>query len=228
MSETKAKKTEYNSEKATEFFNQFPCEKIEEYSDYWNTIKPKNNECCFRRYLFAFCSVHTSWKGNVSGYNAIKNFEEWINDKDILHEKLKNSGVGLYNNRTNFIWDFKTKFWMSPENFNLDKKNHIKKRDSIIDNIVGLGIAKISFALEMCFPTSAKVLCGDVHQLRLYNMEHLNTKTKKGVKTYKKMENHWLSNCGRLKVPSFIARSIYWDKIQNKENTRYWSYVLED
>jgi len=31
-----------------------------------------------------------------------------------------------------------------------------------------------------------------------------------------------------LKVPSYVARSIYWDDLQKKEDSRYWSYVLED
>ena len=34
-------------------------------------------------------------------------------------------------------------------------------------------------------------------------------------------------NCGKNKIPSYIARSIYWDALQNKDDSRYWSYVLE-
>jgi len=28
-------------------------------------------------------------------------------------------------------------------------------------------------------------------------------------------------------VPSYIARCVYWDALQDKEDSRYWSYVLE-
>jgi hypothetical protein len=59
-------------------------------------------------------------------------------------------------------------------------------------------------------------------------MEHLTYTNKAGAEMYKKMERHWSVNCGKNKVPSYIARSLYWDNIQGKEDSRYWSYTLED
>ena len=88
-------------------FKTFPTDKIQSYKDYWESVRPQNHGDIFRRYLFAYCSVHTSWQGNCRGYEAIKNYEEWVDDKEILLDKLKNSGVGLYNNRTKYIWDFR-------------------------------------------------------------------------------------------------------------------------
>ena len=216
--------------KADEFFKNFPRDKVVSYKEYWESVRPQNNDDIFRRYLFAYCSVHTTWKGNCAGYNAIKNFHEWIDDKDVLREKLHKSGVGLHNNRSNYIWDFSTKFWANPKDFYLTtKKYHVKKRDSIVSKINGIGLAKVSFALEMIHPNDARVLCGDVHQLRLYNMETLKyNKSRSGTDLYKKMESHWMINCGKLGVPSYIARSIYWDDLQKKEDSRYWSFVLED
>lgn len=96
--------------KAQKFFDNFPKDKIVSYKEYWETVKPKNTDDIFRRYLFAFCSVHTTWEGNVRGYNAIKNFNEWTDNKESLKEKLHKSGVGLHNNRTEYIWSFKDKF----------------------------------------------------------------------------------------------------------------------
>jgi hypothetical protein len=65
--------------------------------------------------------------------------------------------------------------------------------------------------------------------LRLYDMEKLKyNKSKSGTNLYKKMERHWVVNCGKQGVPSYIARSIYWDNLQKKEDSRYWSFVLED
>ena len=228
--DTKEKKTTYNKSLADKFFATFPKDKIVKYKEYWESVAPQNVEDIFRRYLFAYCSVHTSWKGNVYGYEAIKNFNEWIDDKELLRTKLANSGVGLHNNRTEYIWDFKNQFWNNPKDFYLTtKKYHVKQRDSIVEKIKGLGMAKVSFALEMIHPNKARVLCGDVHQLRLYNMEHLTyNKSKQGVSKYKKMEQHWSVNCGKLKVPSYVARCIYWDGLQKKTDSRYWSYVLEN
>lgn len=223
------KKTEYSRSLADKFFANFPKDKVTRYKDYWDSVQPQNTSDIFRRYLFAYCSVHTTWKGNCSGYNAIKNFEEWNDDKEILRNKLANSGVGLHNNRTEYIWDFKDKFWANPKDFYFTtKKYHIKKRDQIVDKIKGLGTAKVSFALEMTHPNSARVLCGDVHMLRLYGMENLTYQSKSGFSKYRKAEQHWNVNCGKLGVPSYIARCIYWDSVQNQEDSRYWSYVLEN
>lgn len=218
-----------SASKADEFFKNFPKEKVVAYKDYWESVRPKNNEDIFRRYLFAYMSVHTTWKSNVNGYNSIKNFNEWIDDKEILREKIKNSGCGLYNNRTRFIWDFKDKFWANPKDFYLTtKKYHVKKRDSIVHKISGLGSAKVSFSLEQCHPNECRVFCGDTHMLELYGMKTLTYQSKTGLSLYKKMERHWSINCGKLGVPLYIARCIFWDAKQNKADSRYWSYVFEE
>lgn len=222
------RKTEFCKAGADEFFKKFPVEKISEYKEYWETIRPQTNSDIFRRYLFSFMSVHTSWKGNVRGYEAIKNYEEWFNDKELLRKKLKNSGVGLYNNRTKYLWYFKDQFWSNPKDFYLTtKKYHIKKRDKIVNRIVGLGAAKVAFTLEQIHPLECKAVCLDVHMLRLYNMEHLTYGSNKGFSKYRKAEQHWSINCGKIGVPCYIARCIYWDGLQGKDNSRYWSYVFE-
>ena len=227
--EKTTKKTTYCRSRADEFFATFPKEKISAYKEYWEGVRPQNHGDIFRRYLFAYCSVHTSWKGNCYGYNAIKNYEEWIDNKETLREKLAGSGVGLHNNRTKYIWDFAAQFWANPKDFYLTtKKYHVKKRDEIVNKIMGLGMAKVSFALEMIHPNEARTLCLDVHMLRLYGMEHLTyTKSKEGISKYKRAERHWMVNCGKLKTPSYIARCAYWDHLQGKDDSRYWSYVLE-
>lgn len=217
-----------NTSKADEFFKNFPRDKVVSYKEYWESIRPNNHDEIFRRYLFSFMSVHTTWKSNVAGYNAIKNFSEWLDNKELLREKIKNSGCGLYNNRTKFIWDFKDKFWANPKNFYLTtKKYHVKKRDWIVNNISGLGTAKVSFALEQSHPNECRVFCGDTHMLELYDMKTLTYQSKKGLNLYKKMERHWSVNCGKIGVPAYIARSIFWDAKQNKTDSRYWSYVFE-
>jgi thermostable 8-oxoguanine DNA glycosylase len=216
--------------KADIFFETFPRDKVVSYKEYWESVRPQNVEDIFRRYLFSFMSVHTTWESNVKGYNAVKNFSEWFDNKELLLTKIKDSGVGLHNNRTKYIWDFKDKFWANPKDFYFTtKKYHVKKRDAIVNKINGIGLAKVSFALEMIHPNEARALCLDVHMLRLYDMEHLKyNKSKSGSAVYKNAERHWVVNCGKNKIPSYIARSIYWDSLQNKEDSRYWSFVLED
>jgi thermostable 8-oxoguanine DNA glycosylase len=218
-----------NTSKADEFFKNFPRDKVVSYKDYWESIRPNSHDEIFRRYLFAYMSVHTTWKSNVAGYNAVKNFSEWLDNKELLREKIKNSGCGLYNNRTKFIWHFKDKFWANPKDFYLTtKKYHVKKRDQIVNSISGLGTAKVSFALEQSHPNECRVFCGDTHMLELYGMKTLTYQSKKGLDMYKKMERHWSVNCGKIGVPAYIARSIFWDAKQNKNDSRYWSYVFEN
>ena len=221
--------TTMDTTKADLFFKNFPKDRVVTYKEYWESIRPNNNDEIFQRYLFAYMSVHTTWKSNVAGYNAIKNFSEWLDDKELLREKIKNSGCGLYNNRTKFIWDFKDKFWANPKDFYFTtKKYHVKKRDQIVNNISGLGTAKVSFALEQSHPNECRVFCGDTHMLELYGMKTLTYQSKKGLDLYKKMERHWSVNCGKIGVPAYIARSIFWDAKQNKTDSRYWSYVFEN
>jgi thermostable 8-oxoguanine DNA glycosylase len=223
------KKTTYSCSLADKFFAEFPKDKIVGYKEYWKSVQPQNTSDIFRRYLFAYCSVHTTWKGNCSGYQAIKNFNEWTEDKELLRTKLANSGVGLHNNRTEYIWEFTKLFFDNPKDFILTtKKYHIKKRNEIVDKIRGLGHAKVSFALEMIHPIFARTTCMDVHMLRLYGMENLTYKSRSGFAKYRQAEQHWNINCGKLGVSSYIARCVYWDGVQNQEDSRYWSYVLED
>ena len=218
-----------STSKADEFFKNFPKDKVVAYKDYWETVRPKTDEDIFRRYLFAYMSVHTTWESNVKGYQAVKNINEWIDNKEILLEKIKNSGVGLHNNRTKYIWAFKDQFFANPKNYMItSKKYHVKKRDDIVDKIHGLGAAKTSFALEMSSPNECRVVCLDIHLLRLYNCDQLKyNKSRSGTKIYKDIERHWSINCGKVGVPCYIMRSLYWNMLQGKENCRYWSFCLE-
>ena len=94
--ETKpVKNTTYSRSKADDFFTNFAKDKVNTYKEYWESVRPQNDGDIFRRYLFAYCSVHTSWQGNCRGYNAIKNYENWIDNKETLLDKLKHSGVCL-------------------------------------------------------------------------------------------------------------------------------------
>ena len=44
---------------------------------------------------------------------------------------------------------------------------------------------------------------------------------------YKAMEKHWIDNCDKLGVPSYIVRCLMWDDIQKQSNSDYWGYVLK-
>ena len=117
--------------KVDELFNSFDSEETQRYKTYWESIKPQNDTEVFRRWLFAFMSVHTSWESNVRGYEAVKDWTKWVNRDDELERLLVESRVGLHKNRTRFISQFAHKFWSDPDwykyqggNWHLDYRRH--------------------------------------------------------------------------------------------------------
>ena len=81
-------------------FNSLNKKEVARYKDYWESVKPQGETESFKRWLFAFMSVHTSWESNVRGYEAIKDWTQWINRADTLQHILIESRVGLYRNRS--------------------------------------------------------------------------------------------------------------------------------
>lgn len=199
---------------------------IERYSTYWESVKPTTEEDILRRYLFAFTSVHTSWQGNINGYNAIKDLG-WVDDKADLLNRLTVARCGMQNARTKYIWDFTQMFWNDPKRFYQVKTNFVDLRNELVPLINGIGIAKVSFSLEMIHPLEAEVTCGDTHHIQLYGLDINNFKSKEGVKTYHKMESHWVALAKDKGMSPYVARCIMWDAKQKKDDSRYWSYVLE-
>jgi thermostable 8-oxoguanine DNA glycosylase len=168
-------------------------------------------------------SVHTGWEANVRGYEAVKDWTKWVNRDDELERLLVESRVGLHKNRTRFVSQFAHKFWSDPDWYKYQEGNWQTFRDRLVKNILGLGIAKVSFGLEMIYPNHAEVTCMDTHLFQAYGLSQT-----KDARRYKEIENYWLGMCAMWNVPSTIARAIYWDRKQGKTDSRYWSYVLED
>lgn len=193
------------------------------YERYWQGITPQNNADRFRRWLFAFCSVHTTWEGNIRGYEALRDLA-WLGDDKNLRGRLQRSGCGLYNNRTRFISKFSAEYWAQPEWY-LPQKDEAWRacRDRLEQSIVGLGLAKTSFALEMIAPTHAKLTCLDVHMLRLYNQKP----EKLRPRDYMKCELDWVQRSYDIGAAPYVARTVWWDQMQGQRDSRYWSKVLE-
>lgn len=194
------------------------------YVDYWDQLTARTDEDLFRRFLFAFCSVHTTWEGNCNGYNAIKDFEEWLGKEEVLLENLKESGVGLHNNRAKWIGQFACDYWLCPGRYARGRRESwAAYRDRIEPLITGLGPAKTSFALELAYPLDAEVVCLDIHMLRLYGKKDQNLR----VHEYHRYEHDWVSRARAVEIPSYIVRQVHWDALQGRPDSRYWSHVLE-
>jgi hypothetical protein len=213
-----------NTEPVESFFDSIKPDEVTYQYEYWNKLKPINDSERFQRFLFAYMSVHTSWESNIKGYSMIKNWWEWMNRWDVLEEKIVESRVGLHNNRVRFIKDFTMKFWSNPSYYEKGQGEQWNNfRNRIEKNIVGLGMAKSSFAIEMIYPVEAEVTCLDTHLYQAYGLDQ-----SKHRKQYQTLEKHWVENSQRKSLPSYIARCIYWDRKQEKSDSRYWSHVLEE
>lgn len=214
---------EPNFTKVENFFLNLDYTKVAEYILYWQQTTPENDSETFQRWLFAFMSVHTSWQANVTGYLAIKDWWNWVNKPDELLGRLEKSRVGLQNNRLKYISAFAYSFWQNPSNYKKNKnETWYEFRNRLKDSVLGLGFAKTSFALEMCYPNKARITCFDTHMFQAYGLDQV-----KDVKKYNLIEQHWVDMCIMWNIPSYIARCLYWDTKQGYNDSRYWSYVLE-
>jgi len=213
-----------NTENVESFFDSITEEEKTFQFNYWKGLKPINDSERFQRFLFAFMSVHTTWERNVIGYNNIKDWWNWMNRWEVLQEKLIESRIGLHNNRLKFISNFTTKFWSNPSYYEIGKGESWEGfRNRIEKNIKGLGMAKSSFAVEMIYPDEAEVVCLDTHLFQAYGLNQT-----KHARQYGSLENHWVKNSARKNLPPYIARCIYWDRKQEKQDSRYWSHALEE
>ena len=188
----------------------------------WNKLSCTNLNHVFQRYLFAFCSVHTTWENNIKGFSMLKNWYEWMNRPDALKDRIQLSGMGLQNNRTKYLIQFATEFWAKPEFYmKQSRESWVEGRNRIAENIFGLGKAKVSFALEMIYPETCEVFCADTHLFKAYGKDQT-----KDLKDYEKIERHWVMNSKIWNTPSYIARAIYWNRKKGEKDCWYWAKVL--
>ena len=155
----------------------------------------------------------------------LKDFNKWKDDEALLHKKLVQSRVGMHNNRTRYLNKFIKEFWSDQAKFVVkeDEESWTEWRDRLVKSILGLGKAKVSFALEMMYPVEAQVACMDTHLFQVYGLDQ-----SKDSKHYNKIEADWVDRSNKRGLAPYMARCLYWDKNQNRKNSRYWSKVLEN
>ncbi len=192
------------------------------YKEYFKKIKPKGVKAIYDRFLFAFCSVHTTWERNVIGYNKLKGVYQ--TDEKVLKAKILEAGLGLTNHRTEYIKEFTEKFKTNPK-FYTKRRNESwqKYADRLQKDIKGLGFAKTRFVIELIYPSSAKVCCVDTHiaQWAKQNPNKLNKRL------YTAIEKGWFNHSKKHKLHPIEARWKWWDNKQGYDNPRYWSKCLE-
>ena len=213
------------TDKVAKFFDSIRDKEISNYNNYWAQLQPRFIDEAFKRYVFAFLSVHTTWENNCKAYNILKDFNKWKDDEALLHKKLVQSRVGMQNNRTKYLNKFIKEFWADQAKFVVkeDEESWTEWRDRLVKSILGLGKAKVSFALEMMYPVEAQVACMDTHLFQVYGLDQ-----SKDSKYYNTIEADWVDRSNKRGLAPYMARCLYWDKNQNRKNSRYWSKVLEN
>jgi thermostable 8-oxoguanine DNA glycosylase len=198
---------------------------IKTNTEYWDSLTIKNDFEYFQRWVFAICSVHTTWESNVKGYNLLMSDLSWTISKKRLEEIIHKSGLGMHTRRIKGLWQLVEGFRYNPKEFyKSDLENWEEARNRLVGRIFGLGYAKTTFAITLSFPTQAKLVCLDVHILRFMGYDRDGTPS---GRFYLDMEQVWLKICRKHKVNPAVVREVYWDRVQNRMNPRYWSYCLE-
>jgi thermostable 8-oxoguanine DNA glycosylase len=197
-----------------------------QYADYMLSIAPRSGEDFFRRWLFAYTSIRTNWRNNMSAYTALKDLE-WAGDKNQLSRKLVQARSGMYNRLTDYIWGFNQQYWKNPHQFYGNKgEDWSEYRDRLTTGVKGIGKAKTAFVLEMTWPVHSQVVCLDVHMLRMYgkNVSAGNISDS----DYNKIEAHWVKTCKDHGYSPALTRWIVWDRFKGETDSRYWANVFED
>lgn len=215
--------TGFQNKTVADYIEDLDTKKIADYQAYWQAITPQTDEEHYKRWLFAFLSVHCGWKANVKGYLNVT--RETFKSKAELTEIIASSGVGLTTMRSKGMWEFTQTFYANP-GFWRKKPTETWDmfRHRTMNQVHGLGYAKTAFAIELCYPNECEVTCLDTHMLQLYGQKSSPVPS---PSRYKTLEQHWVVQCKLKNIPAFMARNVYWDKVQSQNDTRYWSYVFE-
>jgi hypothetical protein len=129
----------------------------------------------------------------------------------------------MQNNRTKYLEEFSHNFWRNPSAYKKqDSESWSSFRNRLKDKTKGLGPAKTSFALELCYPSEAKLTCLDTHMFKAYGLDQV-----RDARQYMDIERHWVDMCNMWNVPAYVARCLYWDTKQGYTDSRYWSHVFE-
>jgi thermostable 8-oxoguanine DNA glycosylase len=210
------------SDSLSKFFDEVEKREVDDYKEHFHRIAPKEPMAVFRRFLFAYASVHTTWEYNVKLYRQLETLET-VPCKEALREVVINSGAGLHRNRIEGVWSFRESYWNDPRVFiKGTKESWVDFRNRLVKHMFALGYAKVSFALELAWPIESKVVCLDVHMLRNLGLSPSPT-----PRRYLEAEELFVKRCRAKKIPPAIGRLLYWDKLKEQPSARYWSDCIQ-
>jgi len=216
------------TEPATQHIAKIRQADVDRYVTYLEEIRPRTPEDRFRRWLFAYASVHTTWKMNCHLYQWLEDLK-WLGKPEELRQRIVISGAGMYNKRTAHLSEFAQFYWDHPDWFRKSiHEDWATYRNRLENAAKGIGPTKASFWIELTQPIEAQVICIDTHVLQLYgyspkeiNQQHSAQKSMSAI------EKHWVEACKARGIPPVVARWLFWDGKQGHPDSRYWSFVFE-
>ena len=122
------------------FLSKLSAGAIKSNTEYWDSLTIKNDFEYFQRWVFAICSVHTTWESNVKGYLHLMNDLSWTISKTRLEEVVKTSGLGMFHRRIEGLWQLAEGFRNNPKEFyKSDLETWEEARNRLVGRIFGLG-----------------------------------------------------------------------------------------
>ena len=126
------------------FFDNLTLKLVKTETDYWDNLKVDTHAECFKRWVFAIMSVHTTWESNVRGYEYATKDMSWTLDKDVLANMVTDARVGINKRRNIGLWQLVEKFRENPNQFyKQDDETWQEFRNRMIGSIYGLGLSLI-------------------------------------------------------------------------------------
>ena len=206
----------------TRFFESITHDDVYNYTIDWTKLTPKSDQERLNRWRFAYCTVHTSWENSCDQYLKIKPTFDNLRYSQ-LSDLLRDSSGGMWIikavgiNKLHQLWRNNSDVFNRQDNWQ-------KYRNNICDKLPKLGLAKTSFAIEMLHPLNAQIICIDRHMFKAFGWENVDLACT--AAQYHYYENYWVDMSNQYNIPPVLSRYIFWDKLQNQNNSLYWAKYL--
>lgn len=192
----------------------------EEYArkvKYLLSIAPVSPADFFRRWLFAYVSVHVDHLEAVRSYEALKDLD-WLNNPARLREVL-------HNGCENRVLAFAAAFWREPKRFYGKRgQSWADYRDWLREHVPGLGLARTSLVLELVWPTQAKVVYLDGSLLQLYGRSGA---CELPTAAYCELERHWVTTCRQYQLAPAVVGAMYRGTLTTQQNSVNLTSIFE-
>ena len=194
---------------------------LDRYEEYFGRMKPMTDEDVMRRFLFAYLSIQTSWEANVRLYLRLRDLS-WLNGvEEDLRRVFVEERTGMYNHRPARIWEFGMMWKSNPSVLHRIKGESWEGyRDRLCRTLIGLGNAKIGFAIEMCWP-EADCVCLDRHMLgKFFGRRNPVISSDQ----YRALERRFCKAC-KSRKPGLVRMAL-WDRMKGQSSPAYWADCL--